>query len=697
MKTVLEEDDRSAEVAVRVRNPHKVIAQHFRARFAESSRICARRFEVNLPESLPFRKALIPAGSPTLARTVHLSVEERLLPGCTLDASTLSDSPRDVVLRGKDGAVRTKSIALQSMSGYFEGAFRSNMKEMFSGEFATNLNFATLSALMFFFESGGVVLHLQNIQRLFIAIHYFQVTSLIEPCKEYLIDKFPQTVVISMHLASIYEGMEDLERRAVTCCAENFLALAPTLMHLPAHLMAMVISQDVLKVDSEDEVVRAILSWKATRIRSEREILHVLQHVRFPHLSPDGFSLVRRHFKGASKLTAVQLCIDNNFAALTDQQLTRRTHYISHMHLIWSETTTVPKGSAPVQRPVMRLKMTCLRCKPGKIQSHRLLERMPDLRNNNHIFQIVHVMNSLHFVTHSRELRDVVVYKQRIDTGRWILHNRIPRVSKVEEFGVCVSKGKIILSMFAGYTEVLRGIEIDTFQNGNVYKVIEFRHPPHMSVSAPQMSFHDDWLIFLSDDRLQLSSPREEDFRELLARNPDSQSAVEVLARFKSFVRCDKHLYIYKDAVAPSAAFRRVQGLFDKVLKVNVDTLQVEEVIAMRKPLYKTFERISLNEPLLGGKSIRKIFVNGSKLSIALQESAQDFCRIVQRIDDEDEFSILVDLRCTDTQYSSNRRLEQVVPIHLFGCGHTTLLSHFCSTLHDPEQHGLLERLQFYL
>ncbi|XP_028967549.1 uncharacterized protein LOC114828268 [Galendromus occidentalis] len=653
---------------------------------------------MRLPIPLDPSDALTDVENPAPPERIHIPLEDRLLDGCVLSEEDLRAATNDVILHCIEGEiVRTKSILVRNMSLYFRTCYRWDEGRSARGDFDARVTtYPTLRAVANFFETGNLELRLQNIQQLYMAIHYLEVPHLLEACRDYLESHLPETAVIALHLACFYEDMEELEELAASSLAENVDKYKSLLFRLPGQFMAAVISQDNLKVRSEDEVLGLLTEWKKRRRRAKKEISKVLEFVRYPHLTPAGLEKAYVEFSGLIKSASASSCRNGALQQVPVEQLTRRRFYSDHIHLIWSETPGPPCELNGGLDSRVEFKTSCLRCSPDGIISHKTLHDIPELRSGNERFEFVTVMNSLHMLTHSNRLNEIVVYKQEQDYD-WDWQCDIARDILLEEFCACAYEGKIVFTMFTGYGDNIRCIEVDTLSSDGDPRILDLRQPPNTYYSALQMSLHDDWLIYLRVDKVQLSSTKREDFRELCLESYGTPRGLNPATRFASYIRCDNYLYIYKDVLTVSPTFRRVRGLFDQVLKMNVNTQTIEKTIDVRKPLYSKFKDLGRSKVRMDKSHVRRTFVSGSKLLVALQEDDSDHCRLVQMDEDEDEFPILADVRVSDPQRSYHRRLEYVVPIHVHHCDHTTVLNEYCRNLRHPQYHDVLERLAYYL
>ncbi|XP_003743023.1 uncharacterized protein LOC100903836 [Galendromus occidentalis] len=143
-------------------------------------------------------------------------------------------------------------------------------------------------------------------------------------------------------ILEIYKSAQDLQLSGVlyetmlekTCLYATFIP--DHCSTLPFDLLLKLLRDDELNVSSEDDVLDLVEKSKS---RDARELNELISCIRFPFLTCSAFDALIERFPEASRSQGYQIC-KKSIDWLKDmpkEQLTRRRHYVSHLHLLLHE------------------------------------------------------------------------------------------------------------------------------------------------------------------------------------------------------------------------------------------------------------------------------------------------------------------------------------------------------------------------
>ena len=181
----------------------------------------------------------------------------------------LRDDPAlsDVLVTVEDSEFACHRVFLAASSDFFRAAFQSDMKETHEGKInLQDVDKKTFSTLLDFIYSGKFVITKQNLFDIWRAADMLQMPLLLSQCNsefDKLLKKTPPPKTCVDYVCKVRNLSEEAKLKVLRSIIGRFTEFASTsdLHLLSTEELKFVVSEDELTVDSEDDVIEAVLFW----------------------------------------------------------------------------------------------------------------------------------------------------------------------------------------------------------------------------------------------------------------------------------------------------------------------------------------------------------------------------------------------------------------------------------------------------
>ena len=180
---------------------------------------------------------------------------------------------------------------LSASSPYFKAMFSSNMKESTECKpiVLNDIDAHNMEELLKYIYTGEIELTPENIRPIISAANYLLITSLKERCVKFLQQMLTPSNCLSIETTAEKYDCEWLRTTAYNYIKENFLTIAVTdeFKDLPLERLVELVSSDDTKVEREEQIFEAIMTWvKHDMVNRKEYFVSLMEHVRFPLMSP---------------------------------------------------------------------------------------------------------------------------------------------------------------------------------------------------------------------------------------------------------------------------------------------------------------------------------------------------------------------------------------------------------------------------
>lgn len=149
-----------------------------------------------------------------------------------------------------------------------------------------------LKQLVAFCYSGFVNLTESNVEALVQAATEFQLNDIVQVCSEFLIDRLEVENSVGFYLFSDRYELKELNARAINFICKNFGKVAAGdefKEMLSPEKLASILSMDILKINSEEELFSAIAGWISVDEKRKAHLPELMKHVRLTQLDQTVF------------------------------------------------------------------------------------------------------------------------------------------------------------------------------------------------------------------------------------------------------------------------------------------------------------------------------------------------------------------------------------------------------------------------
>ncbi|KAG7510770.1 kelch 28 [Solea senegalensis] len=195
----------------------------------------------------------------------------------------------DIVLRVGDAKIHAHKVVLASISPYFKAMFTGNLSEKETSEVEFQcIDETALQAIVEYAYTGTVFISQETVESLLPAANLLQVKLVLKECCSFLESQLDAGNCIGISRFAETYGCHDLCLAATKFICENFEDVCQTeeFFELTRAELDEIVSNDCLKVVTEETVFYALESWIKYDITERQQHLAQLLHcVRLPLLS----------------------------------------------------------------------------------------------------------------------------------------------------------------------------------------------------------------------------------------------------------------------------------------------------------------------------------------------------------------------------------------------------------------------------
>ncbi|XP_017569285.1 kelch-like protein 28 [Pygocentrus nattereri] len=195
----------------------------------------------------------------------------------------------DIVLRVGDVKIHAHKVVLASISPYFKAMFTGNLSEKETSEVEFQcIDEAALQAIVEYAYTGTVFISQETVESLLPAANLLQVKLVLKECCSFLESQLDAGNCIGISRFAEMYGCHDLCLAATKFICQNFEEVCQTeeFFELTREELDEIVSNDCLKVVTEETVFYALESWIKYDLTERQQYLAQLLHcVRLPLLS----------------------------------------------------------------------------------------------------------------------------------------------------------------------------------------------------------------------------------------------------------------------------------------------------------------------------------------------------------------------------------------------------------------------------
>ena len=216
---------------------------------------------------------------------------------------------------------------LAACSPYFKAMFSSKMKESNEAKpiILNDIDGHNMEELLNYIYTGEIDLRQDNIRPIISAANYLLITSLKDRCVRFLKKMLTPTNCLSIENTAEQYNCEWLRTTATMYIKENFLTITSTdeFRDLPVEKLIELLSSDDTRVDREEQVFEALMSWINHDLPNRKQYFaDLIVHVRFPLMSP---YYLMDHVETEDLVRSTPECIDllleaKNYHMLPDRR-----------------------------------------------------------------------------------------------------------------------------------------------------------------------------------------------------------------------------------------------------------------------------------------------------------------------------------------------------------------------------------------
>ena len=197
----------------------------------------------------------------------------------------------DVVLRVGSRQIFAHRAILAANCAYFRAMFTSGLSECDQKSvLIKGLDGEAVDSLVEFIYTSNLNVRVDNVIQLLTAADCFQLASAKVICVEFLKQHLSVTNCLEIREYADHHFCADLEFAARAFAHSNFGEVAKTeeFLHVEYEDILALITNDFLKVESEEEVFEAVVNWVKHDLPSRRWLFsRLLSHVRLPFVATE--------------------------------------------------------------------------------------------------------------------------------------------------------------------------------------------------------------------------------------------------------------------------------------------------------------------------------------------------------------------------------------------------------------------------
>ncbi|GBP61442.1 Actin-binding protein IPP [Eumeta japonica] len=217
----------------------------------------------------------------------------------------------DVELVSGDTVVKAHRVVLSAVTPYFETMFTSGLEECENKSvFLPSIPPEVLPLIVDFIYTGQIVINNSTVQYLMDAADMLQLHELSASCAEYLKTQLHPTNVLGIFSFADAHNCMEVAEEALSYAQTHWkaVALGDEFLTIPLTLLIKLISSDQLKIDEENQILNAALSWLDHDPSSRRQhSVEVLRQVRLRALKPHALENALENVKDPSLAEIVRV------------------------------------------------------------------------------------------------------------------------------------------------------------------------------------------------------------------------------------------------------------------------------------------------------------------------------------------------------------------------------------------------------
>lgn len=190
----------------------------------------------------------------------------------------------DVILCAGGEELKAHRLVLAASCPYFDAMFTSELLESQQEKILLQgVDYEALKLLVDFIYGGEITVTESNVESLLSAASLWQLVPVINFCSQFLQEQVEADNCVGiLRFADAY-GCQDLFNCCQRYILHHFSEVISTeeYVTMPEYLLVDLLKSEELRVQSEEEVLDAVLKWIKYE-RETRSLLTVLQHVRLP-------------------------------------------------------------------------------------------------------------------------------------------------------------------------------------------------------------------------------------------------------------------------------------------------------------------------------------------------------------------------------------------------------------------------------
>ena len=196
-----------------------------------------------------------------------------------------------VTVGGKDFLVHR--IVLSASSSYFQVMFTSGMAESYLDRVEIHgIHADIFGTILDFIYTGEVQVNEENVQQLLPASKMLQVEDVETICCDFLKHQLDSANCVGIYLFSDAHSCSLLSKSALDYIHRNFVEVSKQeeFLQLSKSTLLHLLESEELKIESEEQVFEAAMSWVLHDLPRGRESLgQILERIRLPLISPKFF------------------------------------------------------------------------------------------------------------------------------------------------------------------------------------------------------------------------------------------------------------------------------------------------------------------------------------------------------------------------------------------------------------------------
>lgn len=198
----------------------------------------------------------------------------------------------DITLVSNDGSVKIQAhkMMLCASSTYFLAMFGGSMEEATKNEVTLKtIEGSILQIIINYIYTASIELTTDTVEKILIAADLLDLASLKSLCCEFIAKQLDSSNCLGIALFAEQYNLDKLYESAETFVCDNFakLRMDEEFFKLDAHQLCKFLSSSDIRVDSEEDVFRSLMSWvEHDLINREEYMSKLLHHIRFPLLTP---------------------------------------------------------------------------------------------------------------------------------------------------------------------------------------------------------------------------------------------------------------------------------------------------------------------------------------------------------------------------------------------------------------------------